>query len=78
LKRILVGRPFRTEQLNKKPLPPNVALPIFSSSALSSLAYAPDEILLTLAMAGLAATMLSPMVGLAALAVLVVLVLSYR
>ncbi|MEG0213272.1 MULTISPECIES: APC family permease [unclassified Glutamicibacter] len=78
LKRILVGRPFRTEQLKKKPLPPNVALPIFSSSALSSLAYAPDEILLTLAIAGIAATALSPMVGLAVLAVLVVLVLSYR
>ncbi|PJJ44173.1 amino acid/polyamine/organocation transporter (APC superfamily) [Glutamicibacter mysorens] len=78
LKRILVGRPFSTEQLKKKPLPPKVALPIFSSSALSSLAYAPDEILLTLAIAGIAATALSPMVGLAVLAVLVVLVLSYR
>lgn len=73
-----MGRPFSTEQLKKKPLPPKVALPIFSSSALSSLAYAPDEILLTLAIAGIAATALSPMVGLAVLAVLVVLVLSYR
>lgn len=73
-----MGRPFSTEQLKKKPLSPSVALPIFSSSALSSLAYAPDEILLTLAMAGMAATMLSPAVGLAVLAVLVVLVLSYR
>ncbi len=78
LKRILVGRPFSTEQLKKKPLPPRIALPIFSSSALSSLAYAPDEILLTLAMAGVAATMLSPYVGVAVLLVLVVLVLSYR
>jgi len=78
LKRILVGRPFSTEQLKKKPLPPKIALPIFSSSALSSLAYAPDEILLTLAMAGVAATMLSPAVGVAVLVVLVVLVLSYR
>nr|WP_202605360.1 APC family permease [Glutamicibacter soli] len=78
MKRILVGRPFSTEQLKKKPLPPKIALPIFSSSALSSLAYAPDEILLTLAMAGVAATMLSPAVGVAVLVVLVVLVLSYR
>jgi len=78
LKRILVGRPFRTERLKRKPLPPKIALPIFSSSALSSLAYAPDEILLTLAMAGVAATMLSPMVGLGVLGVLLVLVLSYR
>ncbi|QRQ77382.1 APC family permease [Glutamicibacter protophormiae] len=78
LKRILVGRPFSTEQLKKKPLPPKIALPVFSSSALSSLAYAPDEILLTLAMAGVAATMLSPAVGVAVLVVLVVLVLSYR
>lgn len=73
-----MGRPFSTEQLKKKPLPPKIALPIFSSSALSSLAYAPDEILLTLAMAGVAATMLSPAVGVAVLVVLVVLVLSYR
>ena len=78
LKRILVGRPFRTERLKRKPLPPKIALPIFSSSALSSLAYAPDEILLTLAMAGVAATLLSPLVGLAVLAVLLVLVFSYR
>ncbi|MFC3371750.1 APC family permease [Glutamicibacter protophormiae] len=75
---MLVGRPFSTEQLKKKPLPPKIALPVFSSSALSSLAYAPDEILLTLAMAGVAATMLSPAVGVAVLVVLVVLVLSYR
>ncbi|GGL75606.1 hypothetical protein GCM10010038_02110 [Glutamicibacter protophormiae] len=73
-----MGRPFSTEQLKKKPLPPKIALPVFSSSALSSLAYAPDEILLTLAMAGVAATMLSPAVGVAVLVVLVVLVLSYR
>ena len=78
LKRILVGRPFRTERLKRKPLPPRIALPIFSSSALSSLAYAPDEILLTLAMAGVAATLLSPQVGLAVLLVLLVLVFSYR
>lgn len=78
LKRILVGRPFRTERLKRKPLPPEIATPIFSSSALSSLAYAPDEILLTLAMAGVAATLLSPLVGLAVLGVLLVLVLSYR
>lgn len=73
-----MGRPFSTEQLKRKPLPPKIALPIFSSSALSSLAYAPDEILLTLAMAGIAATMLSPAVGVAVLVVLLVLVLSYR
>lgn len=73
-----MGRPFSTEQLKKKPLPPKIALPVFSSSALSSLAYAPDEILLTLAMAGVVATMLSPAVGVAVLVVLVVLVLSYR
>ncbi|TLK49832.1 APC family permease [Glutamicibacter sp. V16R2B1] len=78
VKRLLVGKPFRTERLKRKPLPPKIALPIFSSSALSSLAYAPDEILLTLATAGVAATLLSPAVGLAVLAVLLVLVLSYR
>ena len=35
-------------------IPKRIALPVFASDALSSVAYAPDEILLTLAFAGLA------------------------
>ncbi|MGC5616260.1 APC family permease [Georgenia sp. Z1491] len=78
LKRLVVGRPVRTERLGGTLLPKRLALPVFASDALSSVAYAPDEILLTLALAGVAATALSPAVGLAVVVVMVVVVLSYR
>ena len=48
LKRLLLGRPFRSDRLPHTLLPKRIALPVFASDALSSVAYAPDEILLTL------------------------------
>ncbi len=77
-KRLLVGRPVRSDRLGHTLLPKRIALPVFASDALSSVAYAPDEILLTLAFAGLGATVFSPLVGLAVVVVLVVVVASYR
>ena len=77
-KRVLVGRPFRNEKLSHTLLPKRIALPVFASDALSSVAYAPDEILLTLALAGVAAVSLSPWVGLAVMVVLLTVVASYR
>ena len=55
VKRILVGRPQRSDRLAHTLLPKRVALPVFASDAMSSVAYAPDEILLTLSLAGLTA-----------------------
>ena len=78
LKRILVGRPYGNEQLSRTLLRKRVALPVYASDALSSAAYAPDEILLTLALAGVAAVTLSPWVGLAVIVVLLTVVASYR
>jgi amino acid transporter len=77
-KRLLLGRPFRSERLGETLLPKRVALPVFASDALSSVAYAPDEIFLTLAAAGLASFALSPFVGLAVVFVLLIVVASYR
>lgn len=77
-KRVLVGKPFRNDRLRHQSLPKRIAMPIFSANALSSVAYAPDEILLTLALAGVAAVSVSPFVGLAVLVVLLVVVASYR
>jgi amino acid transporter len=77
-KRLIVGRPVRSDRLGHTLLPKRIALPVFASDALSSVAYAPDEILLTLGIAGLTATVISPWVGLAVAAVLVVVVTSYR
>ncbi|MBO0610663.1 APC family permease [Myceligenerans salitolerans] len=77
-KRLLVGRPMRSDSLGRTLLPKRLALPVFSSDALSSMAYAPDEILLMLAVAGLTATAVSPWVGLAVGVMLLVVVASYR
>ncbi len=77
-KRLVLGRPFRSDRLGHTLLPKRIALPVFASDALSSVGYAPDEILLTLSIAGLSATMISPWVGLAVVVVLVTVVASYR
>ncbi|OUM42735.1 APC family permease [Arthrobacter sedimenti] len=78
VKRVLVGKPFASDRLRNRSLPKRLALPVLSASALSSVAYAPDEILLTLALAGVASVAISPWVGLAVIAVLLVVVASYR
>ena len=52
LKRLVLGRPFRSDRLSHTLLPKRIALPIFASDALSSVAYAPEEIFLTLSVAG--------------------------
>ena len=77
-KRVLVGRPFRNDRLVQTLFPKRIALPVFASDALSSVAYAPDEILLTLALAGVSAVAFSPWVGLAVMVVLLTVVASYR
>ncbi|WP_051259450.1 APC family permease [Schaalia suimastitidis] len=59
-------------------LPKRIALPVFAADALSSVAYAPDEILLTLSLAGAMALVNSFWVGLAVTVVLFVVVMSYR
>ena len=43
VKRLLVGRPMRSEGLHETLLPKRIALPVFASDALSSVAYAPDD-----------------------------------
>jgi amino acid transporter len=78
VKRLLLGRPFRSDRLQHTLLPKRIALPVFASDALSSVAYAPDEILLTLSIAGAAAFAISPWVTLAVAVVMVTVVASYR
>lgn len=70
---------MRSDRLGETLLPKRLALPVFASDALSSVAYAPDEILLTLGLAGgaLAMTRSWP-VALGVVAVMVVVVASYR
>ena len=69
---------LRSAQLGETLLPKRIALPVFESDALSSVAYAPDEILLTLSLAGLAAYTFSWKIALLVAVVMVVVVASYR
>ncbi|MBE3073756.1 MAG: APC family permease, partial [Actinobacteria bacterium] len=79
IKRLFIGRAMRSDRLGETLLPKRIALPVFASDALSSVAYAPDEIFLTLAVAGGAfATTHSWQIGLAVVFVMLVVVASYR
>ncbi len=78
LKRIVVGRPQRSDRLAHNLLSKRIALPVFASDAMSSVAYAPEEIFLTLSVAGASAYTLSPWIGLAVVVVLLTVVTSYR
>lgn len=77
-KRLLVGRPLRTTQLRETLLSKRLALPVFGSDPLSTNAYAPEQILLGLALGGLALTHLAPWVAAAVVALLVIVIASYR
>ncbi|NKE08938.1 MULTISPECIES: APC family permease [Kocuria] len=74
----LVGRPLHNARFADTALSKRTGLPVFSADALSSVAYAPDEIVLTLALAGVAAVAISPWVGLAVVLVMAVVVAAYR
>jgi amino acid transporter len=77
-KRVLVGRQMESARLEHTLLPKVLALPVFSSDPLSSVAYATEEMMLVLVLAGAAA--LSLMMPLAAVIALVlgIVVTSYR
>ena len=77
-KRVLLGRKLRSSQLGETLLPKRVALPVFASDALSSVAYAPDEIFIMLSLAGASAYVWSWKIGIAVAIVMIAVVASYR
>ena len=77
-KRLLVGRPLRSERLGDTLLPKWLALPVFCSDPISSVAYATEQILLTLALGGVGYLSLSTPVAAVVALVLIVVVASYR
>ncbi|MFC9979944.1 APC family permease [Gordonia sp. NPDC127522] len=77
-KRLLLGRPFRSDTLGHTLLPKRIALPVFASDAMSSVAYAPQEIFLVLSVAGISALAFTPWVAIAVAVVMAVVVASYR
>ena len=78
LKRWLVGDPLKSAQAAQERLSKTLALAIFSSNAISSVAYATEEILLMLILAGTAAVAWSIPISFAILFLVVVLTISYR
>ncbi len=77
LKELLIGPPLPTHQLHEKKLNKVRALAAFSPDALSSIAYANQEIYLGLVVAGSAGLMLAWPIGLAITGLLVIVALSY-
>ncbi|MFT4081564.1 MAG: APC family permease [Nocardioides sp.] len=77
-KRILLGRKLRSSQLGETLLPKRIALPVFASDALSSVAYAPDEVFIMLSVAGASAYVWSWKIAIAVAVVMAAVIASYR
>ena len=78
VKRLLLGAPMPLAQARHERLNKTVALAVFASDPLSSVAYATEEILLVLTLGGAAALSFSLPVALGIAALLAVVVVSYR
>ena len=76
--RTFVGPPLRSDRLGETLLPKRLALPVFCSDPLSSVAYATEQIILVLGLGGLALLHLTPWLGTAVVVLLAVVVASYR
>jgi amino acid transporter len=81
VKRILVGRPLATTEMEHQRIPKTIALAVFSSDAISSTAYATEEILFVVATGAsslaLGLSVLVP-IGIAVAVLLSIVVTSYR
>ncbi|MFE9249570.1 APC family permease [Streptomyces sp. NPDC007088] len=77
-KRLLIGRALRSDKLGETLLPKRIALPVFASDPLSSVAYAPGEVLLVLSIAGVSAYHFSPWIAVAVVVLMFTVVASYR
>lgn len=78
LQRILLGSPVDRRQVRSIALSKRRALALFGSDGVSSVAYAPDEIVVTLALAGSLSLVISPWIGAAIALVLLVVIGTYR
>ena len=78
LKRLLVGRALATHKAEHQLLPKILALPVFASDALSSTAYATEEMMLVLVTAGAGALAYKLPIGIAIAVVLAIVITSYR
>ena len=79
LKRVVVGRALASDRMGETLLPKRIALPVFCSDPISSVAYATEQIILVLSTAGVAAYLgLAVPVAVAVALLMAVVVASYR
>lgn len=78
LKRLILGRPLASEEAHHQLLPKILALPVFASDALSSVAYATEEIMRVLILAGVGALFKSIPISIAVGILMTIVVISYR
>ncbi len=78
LKQRVFGRPFASHEEHQQLLPRRLALPVFASDPLSSVAYATEEAMLVLALAGSAAFALLTPISVAIAVLLLIVIVSYR
>ena len=76
MKRVFLGRALRSERLGETMLPKKIALAVFASDALSSNAYATQEILLVLSLGGFSLYTFGPWVALAVVVIYATVVAS--
>jgi amino acid transporter len=76
--RALLGEPLRSDRLDETLLPKRLAMPVFCSDPLSSVAYATEQILIVLGLGGLALLNLTWGVAAAVVVLLVIVIASYR
>jgi amino acid transporter len=78
LRRLLFGPPIPSVAERRERLPKRLALPVFGSDAMSSVAYAPQASMYTLLAAGVSALALAVPISLAIVALLLIVTISYR
>ena len=78
IKKLLIGKPMETHRLSNEKLPKWKALPVFSSDALSSVAYATEEVLLALILVGTGLLHFTLPIAGAIIILLIIVTLSYR
>ena len=79
LKRVMLGRALASNRMGETLLPKRIALPVFCSDPISSVAYATEQILLVLGTAGAASFLgLAAPIAVAVAVLLAVVVASYR
>ncbi len=80
LKRVLIGKPISSEDEGHQRLRKVIALPVFASDAISSTAYATDEMLIVMLSAGVGAVAFTELIPIALVvcALMLIVVMSYR